>query len=190
MDIQHANIILASASPRRRQLLELAGIPFTVEVSNAEETVPEGLPVADTAAYLSGLKAGAVYEKHRGEGAVVIGSDTVVTVDGEIFGKPSDEADAFRMLRALSGRTHEVITGVTVRTEEKTVSFSNAAQVTFYELSDGEIRDYIATGEPFGKAGAYAIQGKGALLVKGIRGDVYTVIGLPVAELWRVLKNL
>ena len=114
----------------------------------------------------------------------------MVALDGEVFGKPHDEADAFRMLRALSGREHEVITGVTILTDEKDIRFTSIARVRFYELSDEEIRAYIASGEPFGKAGSYAIQGKGALLAEGITGDVYTVIGLPVAEVWRRLREL
>ena len=190
METIRKNLILASASPRRQELLKLIGCPFTIEVSNAEELIPDGMAAHDIPQYLSGLKAEAVFSHHRGENAAVLGSDTVVALDGKVFGKPHDEADAFRMLRALSGREHEVITGVTILTDEKDIRFTSIARVRFYELSDEEIRAYIASGEPFGKAGSYAIQGKGALLAEGITGDVYTVIGLPVAEVWRRLREL
>ena len=182
-------LILASASPRRRELMEKLQIPFTCEVSRVEETVPQGVTAEQTAEYLSGIKAGAVYEGHTGEGKTVIGSDTVVVLDGKIYGKPADADDAFRMLRELSGKTHRVLTGVTLLSDEGKESFTTATEVEFYDLSDEEIRSYLETGEPFDKAGAYGIQGYGALLVKRISGDYYTVMGFPIAEIARRLKK-
>ncbi len=186
--------ILASGSPRRRELIAKLGLPFGVEVSEADETVPEGMPVEAVPEYLSGLKAGAVCRLHEGEDVLVVGADTIVVLDGVIFGKPHDEADAFRMLRSLSGRTHHVITGVTVRSSNSTawqqLSFSSVSEVTFYELSDDEIRAYIASGEPMDKAGAYGIQQGGALIVERINGDFYSVMGLPIAKLARELCRL
>ena len=120
----------------------------------------------------------------------VIGADTVVSIDGEILGKPHDEADAWRMLELLSGRTHSVFTGVAVISNGKLTTFAEETRVTFFTLDDREIARYIAAGEPFDKAGAYGIQGAGALLVKGIEGDYYNVMGLPAGRLYRLLKSL
>ena len=120
----------------------------------------------------------------------VIGADTVVSIDGEILGKPHDEADAWRMLELLSGRTHSVFTGVAVISNGKLTTFAEETRVTFFPLDDREIARYIAAGEPFDKAGAYGIQGAGALLVKGIEGDYYNVMGLPAGRLYRLLKSL
>ncbi|MGI6079525.1 MAG: Maf family protein [Candidatus Avilachnospira sp.] len=180
-------LILASGSPRRRELIEKLHIPYMVEVSGNEELIPEGMSPEKLPEYLSGEKAKAVFEKHRGD--TVIGADTIVLYAGKILGKPSDKEEAKSMLRLLSGRKHEVITGVSIISEKKSLSFSESCEVEFYELSDEEIDAYIATGEPMDKAGAYGIQGDGALLVKAIHGDYYTVMGLPIAELSRKLKG-
>ena len=183
-------LILASASPRRQELMEKLNRPFLCEPAKGEELLPDHFPVEDAAEYLACHKAREIFEKHREDQdpPVVIGSDTVVIMDGRIYGKPQDEADAERMLRELSGRTHEVRTGVTIISPKGRESFTSSTEVTFYELSDEEIKAYVATGEPMDKAGAYGIQEEGALLVKEIKGDYYTVMGLPVAEVARRLR--
>jgi len=178
-------LILASKSPRRRELMEKLQIPFACEPSDVEENIPADLPVEKTAEYLSEIKAEDVYLRHKGEGKAVIGSDTVVVLDNVIYGKPADREDAFRMLRNLSGKTHQVLTGVTLRSDSKKESFTVSTDVEFYELSDEQIMRYLDTGEPFDKAGAYGIQGYGALLVKRISGDYYSVMGFPIAEIAR-----
>ena len=193
-ELGNRKLILASGSPRRRELMEKLRTSFEVEVSDVDEAIPGDIPTEDAAKYLSGVKAAAVYELHKSEDVIVVGADTIVVYDGVIYGKPKDEADAYRMLKKLSGRTHLVITGVTVIAgasgRERRLSFSNITRVTFYELSDEEIRDYIATGEPSDKAGAYGIQEQGALLVKHIEGDFYSVMGLPIAELAHALQDI
>ena len=187
-------VVLASASPRRRELMQRLGRPFVSETSPAKEIVPPEISTAETAEYLSGLKAHEIFARHDEQDLLVIGSDTIVVCDGKIFGKPADEEDAFRMLRTLSGRTHEVLTGVTLLWRrpgggEGRLSFTSGTKVIFYDLSDKEIRDYIATGEPMDKAGAYGIQDEGALLIRGIEGDYYTVMGFPIGEINRRLKE-
>lgn len=182
-------LILASKSPRRKELMEKLQLPFLCEPSDVEETVPAGIPVEKTAEYLSGIKAEDVYRRFRGEGKTVIGSDTVVILQDKIYGKPADRKDAFRMLRELSGKTHKVITGVTLLSDRGKESFSVETDVEFYDLTDDEINAYLDTGEPFDKAGAYGIQGYGALLVKRINGDYYTVMGFPIAEIARRIRN-
>lgn len=186
--------ILASGSPRRRELMSLIREDFTIEIPGVDETVPENVKIRDMAKYLSGIKAGAVFDEHENEAVAVIGSDTVVIYGDRALGKPRSKQDAYDMLKILSGRTHEVRTGVTViyrkeSGEEGRLSFTDHAKVEFYELTDQEIEAYISTGEPFDKAGAYGIQGKGALLVKKIDGDYYSVVGFPVGRLSRELKG-
>ncbi|MCL2034508.1 MAG: Maf family protein [Oscillospiraceae bacterium] len=181
-------IILASASPRRRELLSLITGNFTVTAADVDESFKEGTDPRRLVEELSLKKAKAVFCAHRS--GCVIGADTVVAIGGEILGKPRDEADAFAMLRQLSGCTHTVFTGVSIMAPGIAKTFSQAADVTFFELSDDEIQKYIETGEAFDKAGAYGIQGKGALLVSGIDGDFYTVMGLPVGTLYRKLLAL
>lgn len=185
---READLILASNSPRRRELMKKLGIPFFADPSKGDESLPEGMDVSQAAEYLSGIKASEVHERYGHRPVTVIGSDTVVIMDGRIYGKPQDEEDAERMLRELSGRTHEVRTGVTIISPKGRESFTSSTEVTFYELSDEEIKAYVATGEPMDKAGAYGIQEEGALLVKEIKGDYYTVMGLPVAEVARRLR--
>ena len=185
-------IILASKSPRRKEIMSLVGLEFSVQVSDVEEIVPEGCPIEKESEYLSGLKAEAVFREH--EDAIVIGSDTLVAIDGDVLGKPKTVEGAKAMLRRLSGRTHTVFTGVTVfwkeNGETRKDSFTSRTEVTFYELDDGEIDRYVATGEPMDKAGAYGIQGFGARLVKGIEGDYFTVMGLPIAEVLRRIEAI
>jgi len=182
-------LILASKSPRRRELMEKLRAPFLCEPSGVEEIIPEEIGVEKTAEYLSMIKAEDIYRKHAGQGKTVIGSDTVVVLDGVIYGKPKDRTDAFRMLKELSGKTHRVLTGVTIRSDEGRESFTTQTGVEFYDLTDEEISLYLDTGEPFDKAGAYGIQGYGALLVKKIDGDYYTVMGFPIAEIYQRLKK-
>ena len=184
-------LILASASPRRRELMEKLHRPFLCEVSSCKEELPEGLPATEAAEYLAVQKAQGVLSRHREdpEEPVVIGSDTVVICDGQILGKPKDPEDACRMLRALSGRTHLVCTGVCICSPKKTCSFTSTTEVRFYPLTNEEIQAYVQSGEPMDKAGAYGIQGDGALLVEEIRGDYYSVMGLPIARVVRSLRS-
>ena len=183
-------LILASASPRRQELMEKLNRPFLCEPAKGEELLPDHFPVADAAEYLACHKAREIFEKHREDQdpPVVIGSDTVVICEGEILGKPKDPEDARRMLRMLSGKKHQVCTGVCILSRELERSFSSVTHVEFYPLSEAEIDAYIATGEPSDKAGAYGIQGAGALLVKALEGDYYTVVGFPIARIARELR--
>ena len=183
-----SRIILASKSPRRQELIGNITPDFTVVVSEVDEVLPEGIVPEEVPVYLAGIKAQAVAEKYPRD--IVIGADTVVILDGEVLGKPRDAADAERMLTELSGRTHIVITGCAVIVNGKKRSFSEVTSVEFYPLSQKEIADYIATGEPFDKAGAYGIQGRGSVLVRRIEGDFFNVVGLPVARLKRELDEM
>lgn len=181
-------IILASKSPRRQELIKDICDDFDVVVSKVDEIVPDEIAADETAAFLAKKKATDVSSKHPG--SVVIGADTVVLLNsGEILGKPKDRADAKRMLSSLSGDTHTVVTGCCITDGVKTLSLSEKTTVEFYPLSDGEIERYLDTGEPFDKAGAYGIQGISRLFIKGIHGDFYTVMGLPVARLYRELTR-
>ncbi len=183
------NIILASNSPRRRELLGQMGLKdFQVSAPNVDETVEPGLSPAEMVEELSLRKARAAAEK-AGPEDLVIAADTVVALDGKVLGKPRDREDAFAMLSALSGREHRVYTGVTVLRGEEAATGHEETTVAFRALEPGEIRGYIATGEPMDKAGAYGIQGLGALLVSGIRGDYCSVVGLPVFRLGRMLAD-
>ena len=185
-------IILASASARRRQILENIGIPFEVIESNADEYVEVENSPYEWVKTLSARKARTVAETIS-EPCVVIGADTVVTELGKIMEKPKDVIDAFNMLKGLQGRKHTVYTGMTlIFKDEGGVTEENyveATDVYMHELSDDEIKKYLETKEPFDKAGGYAIQGKGALLIDSIYGDYYTVVGLPVTVLFKALKD-
>ena len=180
-------LILASQSPRRKELLGLFHIPFTVEVADIDETFDPALPAYDEVARVSRLKAEAT---SRQETDVVIAADTIVVCDGKILGKPADEADAFRMLRLLSGKDHQVMTGLTVLRGDVVRVCTEVTDIHFRELSDAEIRAYIATKEPMDKAGSYGIQGGAALFAEGIRGDYFNVVGLPVCRLGQILKEI
>lgn len=182
-----SEIILASASPRRRELLALAGVDFTVRVADVEEIIPENASPDEVVMSLARQKAQAVANERPD--SIIIGSDTVVALDGAILGKPKDEEDAFRMLKTLSGRSHTVYTGVAIIHGEKINSFCEATEVVFNSLTDEEIRNYVATKEPMDKAGAYGIQGKGCVLVEKIVGDYFNVVGLPVSRVYRELKS-
>ena len=183
------DIILASQSPRRRELLERMGLPFRIITTDIDERMERELPPGELVAAISAEKAGAVAAQ-AGPGAVVIAADTVVALDGAVLGKPADELDAFKMLSTLSGCRHQVYTGLTVLRGEEQYTVSEETTVTFRELSAEEIDRYVATGEPMDKAGAYGIQGYGALLVEGIQGDYYNVMGLPVCRLGLLLRRL
>ena len=180
-------VILASKSPRRRELMELLHIPFEVIVSDIDEQIDTQNDLVKEIEKLSYQKANAVYKLH--EDALVIGSDTIVKIGNDILGKPKSTQEAAKMLRELSDNTHEVVTGVTILCNGKAETFSSVAKVTFYPLSEEEIQDYIATNEPMDKAGAYAIQGDAAKFIRSIEGDYYTIVGLPVAELYHRLKK-
>ena len=182
-----AKFILASASPRRKEILENAGYSFEIIVSDVDENITEDLSPEETVEELAKRKALSVWKSNKD--AVVFGCDTVVAIDGKILGKPIDDEDAFDMLRMLSGKTHTVSTGVCICSENKTEIFSNTTQVEFYPLSDETIRSYIASGEGRDKAGSYGIQGYGRVLVKEIKGDYFSVMGLPVSESARVLAG-
>ncbi|MEI6704770.1 MAG: Maf family nucleotide pyrophosphatase [Deltaproteobacteria bacterium] len=188
MSNNNGTIVLASASPRRSELMSLAGIPFSVVAADICEDVLPGEAPADHVIRLSKEKANAV--AIRNEGRFFIGADTVVVLDGAIIGKPADETDATRMLRLLSGRNHEVITGFTVfdKITGIHVSRSVSTEVTFKSLQESEIMTYIATGCPMDKAGAYAIQGGAVHFVRSINGSYTNVIGLPMTELYEVLQ--
>ena len=181
-------IVLASQSPRRRELLGKMGLEFTTKAPEIDETALSGLPARQLVEALSREKALWVARQEDPE-AIVIGSDTVVVRDGEILGKPASPAQAEEMLASLSGRSHEVCTGVTVCQGDRVVSQVEVTQVTFRHLTPQEIARYVRTGEPMDKAGAYGIQGLGALLVEGIQGDYSAVVGLPVCRLGRILLD-
>ena len=183
------SIILASNSPRRRELLAQIGIrDFQILSPDVDEAVEPGLSPARMVEALSLRKARAAAGRAGAED-LIIAADTVVALDGRVLGKPRDQGEAFAMLSALSGREHRVYTGVTVLRGGQAATEHEETAVAFRALSPEEIRDYIATGEPMDKAGAYGIQGVGALLVQGIRGDYCNVVGLPVFRLGRMLSG-
>ncbi|GAA3408348.1 Maf family protein [Paenibacillus hodogayensis] len=221
---QQTTLLLASSSPRRRELIGTIGLPVLIEAPDVDETMPEGTPPDELVEQLSLRKAGTVAGRNGEQtGTIVIGSDTVVVLDGRILGKPADGDEAFAMLRALSGRTHQVYTGITCIDAGCTlpptvaegrgtvmpfgdvgryrVSAEGAdgkpralvghtvSRVTFRPMSDKEIRAYIRTGEPMDKAGAYGVQGSGALFIEKIEGDFYSVMGLPLSLLYQLLLH-
>ncbi len=187
-------IILASASPRRRELLTQIGLDFEVVVSETEEKITSTEP-AKVVEELSAQKAGAVWEKLAAMAdTVVLGADTVVACDGKILGKPVDVENAVAMLRMLQGRAHEVYTGVTVLYEEdgekKALTFHEKTTVHFYPMTEAQIREYVATGDPMDKAGSYGIQGFCARYIRGIEGDYNNVVGLPAGRVYQELRKL
>ena len=186
-------IILASGSPRRRELLAQIGIDFEVITSNAKEIITKSTP-EEIVCELSHLKAKAVYDMLKSKGRIfdriVIGADTIVYCDDEVLGKPADEKDAYRVIKKLAGGVHQVYTGVTFIHNDGYISFSEKTDVSVYDMSDEEIYKYIETKEPMDKAGAYGIQGAFAAYVKKINGDYNNVVGLPVARLYHELNNI
>ncbi|SDE73425.1 Maf family protein [Sporomusa acidovorans] len=183
-------IILASASPRRRHLLELIGLDFAVEVSEFEEDNTKDMRPEELAMVQAMNKAIDVSKRIASENAVVIGADTIVVIDGRVFGKPQDYHDAVQMLTVLAGREHIVISGVAVVKGKQVVSGYSTTSVKFRPLSLAQIKRYVDTGEPLDKAGAYAIQGRGALLVEGITGCYNNVVGLPLVKLSELLEQV
>lgn len=188
--LDNYTVYLASNSPRRRELLTLLGIDFSRPVSvDIEETYPAELETEKVPEYLARLKANAYLPLMR-KGDLYITADTVVILDNKVLGKPDNNEEAFRMLRALSNRVHTVVTGVCVTTLEQTEQFSATTEVEFGDLTDEEITDYIRDCHPLDKAGAYGIQERiGAIGVKGIKGSYYNVMGLPVHRLYQILKK-
>lgn len=186
-------VILASASPRRRELLEQIGLFFEIEPARGEEQITSVIP-QEVVEELSYQKAMEVAERHKNEEVLVLGADTIVVYEDKIMGKPADTENAKEMLRKLSGKTHCVFTGVTAvltENQEKTIrTFSEKTEVTFYPMSEEEIMFYVKTKEPMDKAGAYGIQGFGAKYIQAIHGDYNNVVGLPVAKLYQeVLRD-
>ena len=180
-------IILASQSPRRRELLALFGLPFTICVADIDETMDPAAPAAQEVARVSRCKALAV---PRGDDAVVIAADTIVVCEGKVLGKPHAPEEAEQMLSLLSGRDHQVMTGVTVLRGAQERVFTEITDLHFRELTQKEIVRYVKSGEPMDKAGAYGIQGGAALFCEKMAGDYYNVMGLPVCRLGQVLKEL
>lgn len=183
----HKKLVLASQSPRRRELVTFLGIPFSVESPTSNEDLDTALTIEQQIEDLAHRKAKSVFEGSQDN--IVLGSDTVVVLDGKVLGKPKDEEDACSMLRSLSGRTHEVITGVALISSNLERVFSVKATVTFFDLSDEEIKNYVATKDPMDKAGSYSIQGHAALFVESIVGDYYTIMGLPISRVYQELKE-
>ncbi len=184
-------LILASASPRRKELLEKIGLPFTIQPAKGEERITQKSPAA-VVMELSRQKAEEIAAKQTGE-CIVIGADTVVARGEEIMGKPKDAADAKRMLAGIADNCHQVYTGVTlIRTgaHPQSVTFYEKTDVYLYPISDAELDAYIASGDPMDKAGAYGIQGNFAIHVKGIAGDYYNVVGLPIGRVYQELKRM
>ena len=181
------DIVLASQSPRRKELLTQMGLTFTVHPADIQEVIPPGLTPQEAVMALSRQKAAAVAADHPDD--LVIAADTIVVFDGRLLGKPHSREEAREMLTALSGKAHHVCTGFTLQRAGQTESGCEESEVWFRELTSWEIDAYIATGEPMDKAGAYGIQGYGALLVRGIHGDYFNVMGLPVCRLGMALKN-
>lgn len=184
-------VVLASGSPRRKELLRQMGVKFSCHTSSREEII-RSMDPESVVAELSAMKAEDVAEQEEGS-VLVIGADTVVSHRGEILGKPKNDEDAVRMLSLLAGDTHEVYTGVTVLIKEeakivKRVAFTQATRVQVYPMEEQEIRSYVATGEPRDKAGAYAIQGLFAPYIRGIEGDYYNIVGFPIGKLYQKLK--
>lgn len=180
-------IILASQSPRRKELMGLFRIPFCVRVADIDEAMDPEKDPREEVARVSRAKALAVVRKTSD---VVIAADTIVVCGGQVLGKPADEADAFSMLRLLSGRDHQVMTGLTVLRGDKAMVCTEVTDIHFRELTDREILDYIATGEPMDKAGSYGIQGGAALFAQRLDGDYYNVVGLPVCRLGQILTQI
>lgn len=180
-------LILASQSPRRKELLEKCGYPFEIDVADIDETINTNGNLEEEIRLLSIKKANEVLKRHKD--AIVIGSDTIVTLNNEVLGKPHSKQEAKEMLRKLSGNTHEVITGIAILSDKKEFSTVSINYVTFEELTEEEIEKYVETKEPMDKAGAYAIQGIASRYIKNINGDYYAIMGFPVSIVYEELKN-
>lgn len=184
-------IVLASASPRRKELLENIGLRFKIAVASCDETIDDGIKPEEAVMILSLKKATAVAANFKGENKIVIGADTVVVFNNEILTKPKDSEDAYSMLKKLSGKKHSVMTGITVMrtSDSKSETVFCETEVYFKDLTDDEIRSYIKTKEPLDKAGAYGIQGIASIFIEKINGDYFNVVGLPVCRLCDLLKK-
>ena len=182
------DIVLASASPSRKLLFDKAEIDCKVIVSGVDETVPPKSTPAETVEILAERKGQAVFGQCSEK--MIISADSVIVIDGEICGKPENEEAAEKMLAKLSGRVHEVFTGVCILYKGKKIVFSQSTEVEFYNLSSAEISNYVASGESLGRAGSYGIEGKGMVLIKGIRGDYSNIVGIPIAETFRRASEL
>jgi septum formation protein len=180
-------LVLASSSPRRAEILRQAGIPFSVRVASVDETPHDAEHPEDYVRRLAGQKAMAVMAAYD---EVILGADTTVVIDGEMLAKPADEVDARRMLGLLSGRRHEVLTGIALRHSGGLIRDWAVTGVWFQPMTDSEIHDYAASGEPMDKAGAYAIQGLASKFIEKIEGCYFNVVGLPVSLVYRHLKSL
>jgi len=182
-------LLLASQSPRRKELLTNLGFDFEVVKIDCEEILPEHIKIGEAAAYLSELKAKAFRELTADE--VLLTADTVVTADGQILGKPKDEKDARQMLRMLSGKTHQVYTGISIKTTDKTITETDVADVEFDEITDDEIDYYVQNYKPFDKAGSYGIQEwLGMAKIRKLSGSFYTIMGLPTHLVYKILKEI
>lgn len=182
-------IILASKSPRRKEILEVMGVDFEIDVADVDESVSDELLPVEAVCEISKRKAKKIAERHADD-EIVISADTVVVIDGRIIGKPKDKQDAFNILKSLSGRTHEVYTGFTVCGKGVSKTDFEVTKVHFKNLCDEDIKRYIETGEPMDKAGAYGIQQKGNLFVEYIHGDYYNVVGFPISKICVTIKEL
>ena len=182
-------LILASMSPRRREILALAGFEFTVHPADIDESVPDGTP-ADSAVMMTAQKKAEAVLPYASEEDVILAADTVVCLDGVIIGKPATTDEAVKTLRTLSDRTHTVYTGYCLLKGGKRISGVEATNVTFRELDGNEIADYVASGEPMDKAGAYGLQGRGCTFAKRIDGEYFNVIGLPICTIHNCRKNI
>lgn len=189
-NLKKYNIVLASKSPRRQELLKGIGVDFTILTKEVDENYPQRLPAIDVAPFLSLKKAKAFEDAELPDNYMVITADTVVIVENEILGKPKDRDDAVRMMNLLSGKVHKVVTGVTVHTKEKTKTFSVISKVTFETLDNQEVDYYIDNFKPYDKAGAYGVQEWiGYIGVSNVEGSYYNVMGLPTQRLYKVLKE-
>lgn len=188
MNFNSIKIVLASASPRRKELISLIADNVEIRPAECDETLPDGIGAKEAVEYLSKIKNDAA-KSISAHDELIISADTVVAVSNEILGKPADKEVARRMIKLLSGRTHQVYTGVTISYKGNAVTFSEKTDVSFFDLTDDEIESYVSSSEPYDKAGAYGIQGKASLLVSGINGDYFNVVGLPVARLNRELSK-
>ena len=192
MDNKH--FILASQSPRRKQLLQWAEIPFDVMVSDTDELYPDGLKTSEVAVYIARNKALAVQNilnDKKDNGKIIIAADTIVVLNNEVIGKPKDREDAITILKKLSGQKHEVITGVVILSAAKEIAFADTTEVEFHELTDEQVTFYVDKYKPYDKAGAYAIQEWiGVIGIKSVKGDFYNVMGLPVSRVVKELANL
>ena len=180
-------LILASQSPRRKELMEKCGLQFTVEAADIDETIDPAKDLREEVKRLAYGKAETVLRKHPD--AVVVGSDTIVVIDGKVLGKPKDEEEAAAMLRELSGRTHQVMTGLCILSADRQFCDASVSDVAFEIMDVEEISSYVRTGEPMDKAGAYAVQGIASRYIKEIRGDYYAIMGLPLSMVYETLKD-